>query len=408
MKTQVDFQPVLLGTDFNCYGMARSFYHEYGIKSIAFGVMHMAPTRYTKLVDVRVVEGFNSNPVFMETLTAFAKTMDPNKKYLLLSCGDGYTELISEHLDELKQWFVCPYVDNDLFKRLGSKETFYAAAEEYGLPYPKTKLISREMVESGEAIDLPFDFPVALKPSDSIAWLDVDFEGRKKAFILDTREQFDELLPKIYQAGYTGKMIFQDFIPGDDSNMRVVNAYVDSDHHVRMICLGHPLLEDPSPAAVGNYMVILPEKNDQIYQTIQKFLEDIKYVGFADFDLKYDRRDDTYKVFEINLRQGRSSFYCTLNGYNLAKYVVEDVIYHQPFTETEYADGDQLWLGVPKKIFYQYAKESEYKDRAVKLLKAGQYGTTAFDPADTFKQRLLMHYAFHLMPGNYKKYFVQR
>jgi len=65
-------------------------------------------------------------------------------------------------------------------------------------------------------------------------------------------------------------------------------------------------------------------------------------------------------------------------------------------------------LGVPKKVFYQYAKESEYKDRAVKLLKAGQYGTTAFDPADTFKQRLLMHYAFHLMPGNYKKYFVQR
>ncbi len=408
VSEQVDFQPVLLGTDFNCYGMARSFYEAYGIKSIAFGVTKLASTRYTKLVDVRIVPGFNENPGFVETLAAFAKTMDPNKKYLLLSCGDGYTDLISEHLDELKQWFVVPYVGADLFERLGNKEGFYAAAEEFGLPYPKTKLISREMVESGEPIDLPFDFPVALKASDSIAWLDVHFEGRKKAFILDTRAEFDALLPKIYAAGYQGNMICQDFIPGDDSNMRVVNAYVDSDHNVRMICLGHPLLEDPEPSAVGNYMVILPEKNDQIYQTIKKFLEDIKYVGFADFDLKYDVRDGQYKVFEINLRQGRSSYYCTLNGYNLAKYVVEDAIYHRPFTETEYADGDQLWLSVPKKIFYKYAKDNEYKQRAIKLLKAGQYGTTAFDKQDSWKQRALMHYAFHLMNAKYKQFFVQR
>ncbi|MCG4778584.1 ATP-grasp domain-containing protein, partial [Eggerthella lenta] len=98
---------------------------------------------------------------------------------------------------------------------------------------------------------------------------------------------------------------------------------------VRMICLGHPLLEDPSPVAVGNYMVIIPEKNMEIYQTIQKFLEEINYVGFADFDMKYDRRDGKFKIFEINLRQGRSSYYCTLNGYNLAKYVVDDAIYHR-------------------------------------------------------------------------------
>ena len=46
---------------------------------------------------------------------------------------------------------------------------------------------------------------------------------------------------------YTSEMIAQDFIPGDDSNMRVLNAYVDDQHQVRMMCLGHPLLEDPTP-----------------------------------------------------------------------------------------------------------------------------------------------------------------
>ena len=118
-------------------------------------------------------------------------------------------------------------------------------------------------------------------------------------------------------------MIVQDFIPGDDSNMRVLNAYVDENHEVRVMGLGHPLLEDPTPGAVGNYVVIIPDENDQIYQMIRKFLKEIEYVGFANFDLKYDARDGQYKLFEINLRQGRSSFFITLSGLNLAKFITE-------------------------------------------------------------------------------------
>ncbi|MDK6218224.1 hypothetical protein QP201_27420, partial [Escherichia coli] len=74
-----------------------------------------------------------------------------------------------------------------------------------------------------------------MKPANSTKWLDIDFEGRKKAFIINTPQELDTLIQRSYKAGYDDEMILQDFIPGDDSRMRVLNAYVDSDHHVRMM-----------------------------------------------------------------------------------------------------------------------------------------------------------------------------
>ncbi|MEG0122936.1 carboxylate--amine ligase, partial [Enterococcus sp.] len=276
----------------NVYGMARAFYEEYGMKSTAYASFQLAPTKYSKIVDVNVIPGFDQDPVFIEELLKLAQTkyQDRGIKYLLVACGDGYAELLSQHKEELKEYYVFAANDYTLFEKLINKVSFYDICEKYQLPYPKTLIITKDMVVDGKLNqDLPFEFPVALKPANSVEWLSVDFEGRKKAFIIDNLSEFNMILDRLYKAGYTSEMIAQDFIPGDDSNMRVLNAYVDQNGHTRFMFLGHPLLEDPAPAAVGNYVVIVPDENDAIYQTIKSFLEKINYVGFANFDMKYDR-----------------------------------------------------------------------------------------------------------------------
>ena len=407
-----EFTPILLGSDINVYGMARSFNEAYGIKVKALADAQLAATRYSKIVDVELHHGFSADPTFMDVMHKKMEIYKDHKEpVILIACGDGYAELLSKHKEELSKVFVVPYIDYDLLEKLISKEGFYEVAEEYGLPYPKTKIITMDDYKSGKYTDVPFQFPVELKPEDPVSWLNCQFEGRKKTFTIHDENEYKDIVGKIYTHGYTEDLILQDFIPGDDSNMRTLNAYVDKNHQVKMMCLGHPLLEDPTPQSIGNYMTILPAYDEKLYEQVQVFLEKLNYTGMANFDIKYDTRDGQYKFFEINLRQGRSSFYVTLNGYNLAKWYIDDYV-EDSLKDKDTVYGNKLkskhvlWMGVPVKIFKEYAFENKAKDTAEELIHEGRYGTTVFYDKDrNFKRWLLMKYMFHNYFGRYKKYY---
>lgn len=406
------FTPIILGSDINVYGMARSFNEAYGIKAQALADTQLAATRYSKIVDVEIHHGFSSDPEFIKIMRQKMEVYRNHEEpVILIACGDGYTQLLAKHKEELSKVFIVPYIDYDLVEKLISKEGFYQVAEQYGLPYPKTKIITEADYKAENYLTIPFDYPVELKPADPVSWLNVHFEGRKKDFTIHDEAELGDIVKKIYTHGYKADLILQDFIPGDDSNMRVLNAYVGKDHRVKMMCLGHPLLEDPTPQSIGNYMAILPEYNQKLYDQVQQFLEKINYVGMANFDIKYDVRDGQYKFFEINLRQGRASFYVTLNGYNLAKWYVDDYVEDVLGSkETVYGNklqsGHKLWLGVPVKIFKQYAYNNEAKLAAQKLIDEGRWGTTVFyDKDKNFKRWLLMKYMFHNYYARYKRYY---
>ncbi|HBK6650952.1 TPA: hypothetical protein LND31_003091, partial [Enterococcus faecium] len=60
-----EFIPILLGSDMNVYGMARSFNEAYGKICQAYASDQLAPTRYSKIVNVEVIPGFDKDPVFI-------------------------------------------------------------------------------------------------------------------------------------------------------------------------------------------------------------------------------------------------------------------------------------------------------------------------------------------------------
>ena len=83
----------------------------------------------------------------------------------------------------------------------------------------------------------------------------------KKVYTAASPGEAEIVIRRIYASGYPEKIILQDMIPGDDSHMRVLTAYSDQNGKVRMMCLGHVLLEEHTPKGLGNHCAIITELN---------------------------------------------------------------------------------------------------------------------------------------------------
>lgn len=365
------FLPIILGTDANAYGLARSFHQEYNIKSLSLGVSQLIETKNSKIIDVKIYRNLKDN--FTEIMEKIGKEYkEKYDKLILLSCAEWYTDLIVKNRKQLEKYYILPFMDKKLKDKLEDKESFYNICEKYKLDYPKTYIVTRQNYKN---IKLPFPFPVAVKPSSSTEYSKVEFEGKEKSYKANNENELNTIINNIYKSNYNSNIIVQDFIPGEDDTMYVMNCYSNKEGKVKMMCLGKCILEEHTPYGIGNYKAIISDGNKKLYEKIKNFLEDIKYVGFSNFDLKYDYRDKKYKLFEINIRQGRSSFFTTAAGLNLSKYLVEDYIENKN-NKIEYNYNKHLWLATPKKLLKKYVYNKECLKEALKLIKEKKYTYT--------------------------------
>lgn len=398
-----NFQPLLFGGDINVYSVARAFHEAYGVKSVCFGKFPSGPAYGSHIIDYRVCPKNEDPETFRQNVADVAAEF-ADKTVLVIGCGDSYVKLAAENKASFPANCIAPYIAGDTIGKLNNKEYFYQLCDQFGIDHPGTFVYRKEM---GHDFELPFQAPYICKPSNGVAYWEHPFQGNEKVFTCPDRKNLEEVLDKVYAAGYPDTMIIQDFVPGDDSNMRVLTCYSDRNAQVKLMCLGHVLLEEHTPHGIGNHAVILTEVNEEICEKVKAFLEEMEYVGFSNFDIKYDTRDGKYKFFEINCRQGRSNYYVTGAGYNIAKLLVEDRVEGKdlPFV---LADNPSLWRVVPRKVAYDFIV-SEYHDEMKARIREGREVTPLFYDKDKafgrtlrMKKNLLGHFK------KFKQYYEKK
>lgn len=362
---RMDFEVLIMGSDANAYYMARCCYEAYHKKPHLIGAYYRAFTKYSNILTIEYNPDIWCEEGFLKALKKYRE--NHTGKILLIACNETYVEFIAKNRETLEKdfYFNCPNIE--IIKSLTTKETFYKTYEDSSLSFPKTIYYScRE--KSFPTID--FLYPIILKPSNVVTYNHMDFEGKKKIYKIESEKELKEVLGRIKKAGYKDTLIIQEFIPGDDSYLFDAVVYVNRNKKVSLISFAQIALQEHASKMVGNAAILINGENtydgniEEMVENIKNFMEKIEYMGFAEFDMKYDERDHKFKVLEINARQGRSSYYISRAGYNLVSTLVDDVLLKKDIPY--HFINEEVYLSfVPKKIAQQYIKNEKLKNKVL-------------------------------------------
>ncbi|MBQ6389253.1 MAG: hypothetical protein IJH90_06440 [Mogibacterium sp.] len=395
MSRRKDLLPVLVGGDFAAYSQARTFHEAYGVSSIAITTARNILNTQTSILKTIEEPELTEPEVFIRRMKEIAETY-PQEHKLVLGCRDWQVRMVIENKQRLQDLgYIVPYIDRELLDQLVLKQHFYELCDKYDVAYPKTFVYDF----AAPAQDIPdLGYPVIAKPSNSAAYYNTYFEGQKKVYKVETEQELHEILARVGSSSYSDKFLIQEFVPGDDTGMHLLTCYCDKSSKVRLISAGHTMMEDHEENSVGNPAAILTEVIDKtVSDSAVRLLESIGYVGFANFDIKYDPRDGRYKFFEINTRLGASSYYVTGEGYNTAKWYVEEWVDGQTYDGCIVTDRPFLYTKIPHSIIRAYVQDESLKSAVADQFRARRVA----NPIDYKADRNLLHHI-------YVRYFMHR
>ena len=282
-----------------------------------------------------------------------------------------------------------------------NKEEFYSLCEEMGVDFPKTKILTKTM----EISDFDLMYPIIIKPTNPVLFWSDRFEGMEKVYKVNDKSEFEKVVKLIYSTYYDDNLIVQEYIEGEDTDIWTPTFYCDRNKKVKMMAMGRVLLEEHVPTAIGNDAAIIMQYVDEPMEKIKDFLEKIGFTGFCNCDMKYDKRDNKYKIFEGNVRQGRSNYSVTAVCQNIAKILVDDLILKKDLPLIKQTE-ELYWHLIPNSIVFKYVKDDEIKEKVRQLIRDKKESNT-FDYPYDLKSNIKRSIYVMLYKINHIKKYIQ-
>ena len=282
---------IVIGGDYQGLGIVRSLGRR-GIEVVVIDDEHSI-SRHSRYVSAAYrFPNLRDEEQTINALLALARRRDV-EGWLLYPTREETVAALSRHRDELLQHFRIPTPDWAVTEWAWDKRKTYQRAAELGIPAPRTWLISSE--QELETIDR--EPPYAIKPAIKEHFF---YATKSKAWRADTRAELANRFRAAADLVGTDEVVVQELIPGGGETQLAYCAFFkDGASQASMVVKRlrqHPV--EFGRASTFVRTVHAPE----IVDVSVRFLRSIDYYGLAELEYKYDARDGTTKLLDVNAR----------------------------------------------------------------------------------------------------------
>jgi D-aspartate ligase len=252
---------------------------------------------------LRVPHPEHDGPAFVEALIGLA---DRYPGAVLFPTADEAVKDLANNKRELERHFVVACPDADVVERFIDKRHTYALAERLGIPIPRTLVPRSEDDLAGFAREVRF--PCLVKPRESHRYV---WHFKTKLAVVTSPSEMHEAFRAAAEAGV--EVVIQELIPGPDVMGVNHNAY-RWDGEILAECTARKIRL--SPPRFGVPRVVLSADVPAVLEPGRAILEALGLEGFACTEFKFDHRDRTFKLLEVNGRHNLSSLLSIRCGLN--------------------------------------------------------------------------------------------
>jgi predicted ATP-grasp superfamily ATP-dependent carboligase len=264
----------------------------------------------------------------------------PFPRAVVFPCGDDLSRALS-HLDgSLAERFPSVQPPREAWAQLTDKEGLAGLLSDLGIPHPTTiPLLSTDDLATIPNSLLASGF---LKPTDSQAFMR---EFGRKAFEIPSREEGEARLGKALSRGLG--MMFQEYVPGSADAHYFIDGLVDATAAFPARFARRRLRMYPPRFGNSSLMVsVALEQVQPAMDSLEILLREVGYRGIFSTEFKFDSRDNTFKLLEVNTRPWWYIGFPDDCGVPIARMAYEDAL------ERSVAPVDSYRVGVS--LVYPY------------------------------------------------------
>lgn len=218
---------------------------------------------------------------------------------VLIPTDDAGALFLAEHGQPLRRWFRFPGPQRDLPRRLADKYALFELCRELGVPCATATLAtsSADAEEFVERVGLPVvaKLPRPWRTGHSRA------NTTRSTTVVRTRDELTRLF-RSPGHGREPQLMLQEYLPGGPGHDWFFHGYCDAASTCRPAFTG--VKERSYPAHAGLTSLGRSAVNDRLADQVTRLLGRLSYRGIMDLDLRWDARDDQYKLLDFNPRIG--------------------------------------------------------------------------------------------------------